>query len=215
MSTTERHVSQLRTREFAGYTLAFSECEVRGDDSGGPGELFGRIVPYDTPTPIGRDVVEVFEKGSLDKTLSENSKGVKLFSTHETRSRQPIGSVKDFDSRDDGMYVRFSLNRTTDANDVRELVRTGDATGLSVGFYPVRSFDRENDGVTTIIRKEAKLDHVAVVHRPAYPDAQVAKARAETEIEPEAVPEESRRDRGDAEPDTPDLDRWLEEFPIG
>ena len=167
-------------------------------------------------------MLEIFEPGALDKTMRENAAGVRLFSTHETRSRQPIGSVRKHESREDGLHVWFSLNNTSDGRDARELVRTGDATGLSVGFYPVRSYDREENGVTTIIRKEAKLDHVALVHRPAYPDAQVASVRAEEEVEPEPTPTpqpepepepepEAEAQRSEPVSETPDLDE-LREF---
>ena len=81
------------------------------------------------------------------------------------------------------MWVRFSLNQTVDANDVRELVRTGDATGLSVGFFPVRSHNEFDDEVLTVHQQEIRLDHVAFVARPAYPSAQVAYAREEPEGE--------------------------------
>ena len=196
----------IRIREFTGLRLEFSaptEVELREGEDGAEDHLYGRIVPYNTPTQIGRDVFEKFAPGSLDKTLREYSKGVKLYSTHDTRSRQPIGSVKNYDSREDGMYVRFSLNRTNDANDVRELVRTGDATGLSVGFVPVRQIDSPPDaeGRVTVTRTEAALDHVAFVARPAYPDAQVASVREDPKPLTEVL-------------STPKLDFWKEKLGI-
>ena len=206
----------IRTREFPGLMLEFSaptEVELREGEDGQEDHLYGRIVPYDTPTRITPTMDEVFARGSLDKTLREYSKGVKLYSTHETRSRQPIGSVRDFDSREDGMYVRFSLNRTNDANDVRELVRTGDATGLSVGFVPVRQIDSppDRDGRVTVTRTEAALDHVAFVARPAYPDAQVASVRDQPLAEnPEVLAAAEERAAG-----TPLLDEWREYLASG
>ena len=212
----------IRTREFPGLMLEFSaptEVELREGEDGQEDHLYGRIVPYNSPTPIGRDVEEVFLPGSLDKTLRENPKGIKLYSTHDTRSRQPIGSVRAHDSREDGMYVRFSLNRTNDGNDVRELVRTGDATGLSVGFIPLpkRSYDTESGGVTTIYRQEALLDHVAFVARPAYPGAQVGSVRDQPLIESEEVLAAYSEELTDEPPPhknepegTPLLDEWQE-----
>ena len=117
-----------------------------------------------------------------------------------------MAGVKDFESRDDGMWVRWGLNNTSAAKDARELFRTGDATGLSVGFYPVpnRTYDTEDsDGNVTLHRQEIRLDHVAMTARPAYPDAQIASVRGEP-----APGVETREDPAPPPEGTPRLDHY-------
>ena len=211
--STPQPKGKLIVREFLGCSLDFTAPtpELRADDEGAPeGSLYGRIVPYGVRTQIGQDWFEVFEKGALDKTIREKREGIKLYSTHNTRDKQPVGRLKRSWSRDDGMWVRFSLNETSDANDVRELVRTGDATGLSVGFWPVRSRNEFDDEILTVHQQEVGLDHVAFVARPAYPDAQVSYARSEPEPEPRSEPEPEPEPAG-----TPLLDEWRERLGIG
>ena len=211
--STPQPKGKLIVREFMGCSLDFAAPtpELRADDEGAPeGSLYGRIVPYNYRTQVGVDWFEVFEKGALDKTMREHRAGIRLYSTHNTRDKQPIGSVERSWSRDDGMWVRFSLNQTNDANDVRELVRTGDATGLSVGFWSIRARNEYDDERTlTVYQQEVRLDHVAFVARPAYPDAQVAYAREE---EPEAEVVEAVEPEPAPEPEpseTPLRDEWV------
>ena len=89
--------------------------------------------------------------------------------------------------------------------DARELWRTRDVTGLSVGFVPIpeRTKPIEHpDGSVTLVRREAILDHVGLVARPAYPDAQVVSMRSDEE--PEPLTEVLK----------PHLDQWKEELGI-
>ena len=182
----------VQTREFDGFRLELVEPETRAEGGqAGPDEVVGRIMPWDTTTQIGTDLYERFERGAFDKTLRENPHAVKLYSTHNTRDKQPIGSIISSENREDGQYVRFSLNRTQDGLDARELWRTRDVTGLSVGFValPDRTKPIEHpDGTRTLVRQEAILDHVGLVARPAYPDAQVVAMRTEKEKEPKGQP---------------------------
>ena len=210
-----RHEKELiKKREFQGCALEFqAPPEVRDDGSAEPGEVYGRIVPYDTPTQIGRYVYEVMERGVFDKTLKDNPKGVPLLWGHNEADRMPMGRVKSFESKEDGMYVRFSLNDTSDARDARELFRSGDATGLSVSFFPVRNADVEHaDGTMTIYRKEAILKHVAMTHIPAYPDAQIASMRSEEEPgqHDEVRTDEPETEEPEAPREARRIDRWID-----
>jgi HK97 family phage prohead protease len=77
----------------------------------------------------------------------------------------------------DGLHGAWPLYNTTRANDALELVRSGEVTGLSVGFKAVSGGSRKaGDG--TIERHVAHLDHVVLTHEPVYPDAQVTAIRS-------------------------------------
>ena len=210
-----RHEKELiKKREFQGCTLEFQPppAEVRDDGAAEPGEVYGRIVPYDTPAQIGVHVWEVMERGVFDKTLTEKGKAIPLLWGHNEADRMPMGRVAAFQSKDDGMWVRFSLNDTTDANDARKLWDAGDATGLSVSFLPVRSVDVEHDdGTMTIYRKEAILKHVAMTHIPAYKDAQIAAVREETPAQLDEVRTEEPEapETAEAPPEPRRIDRWM------
>ena len=200
-------IERIRIRHYESLSLACfdgADAELRQEDSGSP-YVYGRIVPYDDPTPIAAGVWEVMHRGALDRTLRERQKAIDLRWGHSIEG-MPIGGVESFESKDDGMYVRFGLNNTTVANDARELLRSGHATGLSVGFLPVkgRTYDTENDdGSVTLHRTEIRLDHVAFTHRPAYPAAQVTSFREE----PEQVEPAERAESPEPPPDTGGIDR--------
>lgn len=68
------------------------------------------------------------------------------------------------------------MSKTAVGDDVLELIRDGAVTGLSVGFTPVRD-DRGTEAGGRVVREQARLDHVAVVRSPAYPDARIAALR--------------------------------------
>ena len=74
----------------------------------------------------------------------------------------------------EALEIRAELPHTRDADDVLELVRRGVLRGLSVGFHATE--DRwekvgEKDHRTVV---KGRLDHIAVVDRPAYKQSTVA-----------------------------------------
>ena len=198
-------------REFHGDRWEFTAVvggEVRADgEEASPGTLTGRIVPYDVRTKLADRLWEVFEEGSLAKTMKTRGKTLRLFSTHATGVTQPIGIAIDWREEPDGMYVTFKLARTQAAEDVRMLVLDGISTGLSIGFWPIITENVEDEDGVTMFQKEAKLDHVSVVYNPAHPGAQVHDVRsapAEADLAP--IREALKAQHADLYPDDAESD---------
>lgn len=147
---------------------------VRADGAGRT--IFGRAVPYSTPTEIddgsGR-YTEIFAPGAFARSIRERGEKIRLFVQHDQR-RLPIGKATELREELDGLHAAFVLPATRDADDALELVRTGVVDGLSVGFVPVR--DEKRSG--RVVRLEASLREVSLVHSPAYADALVAGVRS-------------------------------------
>ena len=151
------------------------ELEVRSDGEGRT--LVGRAVPYGqvAEIPEGR---ERFVFGSFAKQLNAGPdilQRVKLFDSHAARGGQPVGRTAALQERSDGLYGEWPLYNTSKGNDALELVRSGEVTGLSVGFKPI-STRRASDG--TLERAAAHLDHVALTHEPVYNGAAVMTVRS-------------------------------------
>jgi uncharacterized protein len=151
---------------------------VRADTVGRT--LYGRLVPYGSPADVndGRGTYrEEFAPGAFTRSIQQRGSKVRLFVQHDTR-RMPIGRAVELEERADGLHGAFALPNTRDADDALELVTSGTVDGFSIGFRPVR--DREQRGTSgkSVIRVEAALLEVSLVHTPAYDLATVAGVRA-------------------------------------
>ena len=149
--------------------------ELRADGEGRT--LVGRAVPYGevADIPEGR---ERFLYGAFAKQLSAGPdvlQRVKLFDSHQARGGQPVGRTAALSERSDGLYGEWPLYATSKGNDALELVRSGEVSGLSVGFKAI-STRRASDG--TLERAAAHLDHVALTHEPVYNGAAVMTVRS-------------------------------------
>jgi hypothetical protein len=147
--------------------------EVREDDDGHR-TLEGTIVPFNTETRIGRNLVEVFHPGAFAGT---DPASLPLLALHD-REQLPIGRAVELRDEPARWFGAFRVSKTRLGDEVLELVRDGALTGLSVGFLPVPGGDRWNRDRTRVERVRAQAHHVGVVAFPAYDDARIAAVRA-------------------------------------
>ena len=85
------------------------------------------------------------------------------------QNKLPVGRVLWVKADDNKLIGKAKFNGTTQlSKDVEKLVRSGDLTGLSVGFRPM-DMKMNNDGGRTFTKQE--LLEISVVNVPANPDA--------------------------------------------
>lgn len=166
---------------------------VEGEDH----HIEGMFVPWDRPTRVNTPIrgLESFKRGAFDRSLNEAKRPVPLMLKH---SEDPAGVLVSHESKDDGHYATFKVLRTTAGNDAWELVNEGLYSGLSVGGWavPARTTIRRGVGGQTLIeRAEMRLDHIALVREPAYPDAQVMTLREFEDYDAAAAAQARRRIR--------------------
>ena len=146
------------------------------------GSLEGTAMQYgDVATlPWGK---ERFEAGAFGDSLGD----VILVRDHRRDSplaRTEGGGLELVDTAQ-SLEVRAVLPDTGDARDTLELVRRKVLRGLSVGFVAIR--ERVEAGVRIV--SQARIDHIAVVDRPAYPSAVIeARSAAVAALSTEARP---------------------------
>ena len=150
-------------------------------DDGDGRTLYGRAVPYGPVANIPGGT-ERFVLGAFARQIAADKPGtVKLYGSHMDRinGQQPIGRTSTLAEMVDGLHGSWSLYNTTRANDSLELVRSGEVTGLSIGFKALPGGTvKAPDG--TLERRQAHLDHVVLTHEPAYADAGVMAVRSST-----------------------------------
>lgn len=157
-----------------------AELEVRAD--GGGRTVFGRLVPYESPTSI-RDATgaytETFAPGAFSKLVANPSQvgRVKLLAHHDSRTN-PLGRAVELREDSTGLVGAFKISRTAAGDDALELVKDQALTGFSIGFEPVA--DEWNARRTEVVRRQANLREVSLVNFPAYSDALVGGVRALT-----------------------------------
>jgi hypothetical protein len=150
-------------------------------DAGDGRTLLGRAVPYGEIAELAGGVRERFVAGAFARQIaSGNAARVKIFESHHARMEgsPPIGKTASLDERFDGLHGAWPLYETSRANDALQLVRSGEVTGLSVGFKAIEGGSvRGHDGV--IERRAAHLDHVVLTHEPIYAGASVLSVRSQ------------------------------------
>ena len=151
-----------------------ADLEVRDDDDGHH-HLVGIVAPWHATFDAG-EFVEQFAAGVFDKSIAERGDRIPLLEQHN-RSAMPIGMAATWQKTGDGLVGDFKLARTMRADEARSLAADGMVTGLSVGFQPIRNRTENRDGRRHVTRLEARLDHVGLVHAPAYEDARVLSVR--------------------------------------
>jgi hypothetical protein len=156
------------------------------------GSLFGRVVPWDTPTEVSdggrRRYTESFARGGLvaDGVVPVYAGHVVVNGRLE---RGPlVGRVDDAENREDGLWGRVTLADVPAARELRALADLVGAT-FSVEFEgspPPR-------GVDAVVRTDSRWTGLAVLTAPArgaYAEAEVTAVRA--------APDEAA---GDEDPD--------------
>lgn len=168
-------MTPMETRVLEAFELRFDGTE------GGKQAFTGRLVPYDTWAQIGDRFEERMSPGVFKKSTQEAASRLPLMVQHEHQAL-PVGSVVEWDDREDGLYGRWELADTTEARSIGGLIRDGHVSGLSAGFVPVRSewaFADQPGEMDQVTRLEARLAEASVVSIPAYQDALILTRTAE------------------------------------
>lgn len=150
------------------------ELQLREDDSAPDGSIayvYGRAVPYDTPTRIG-SVEESFAPDAFDPA---DVIGKPL----NWRHGEPIGVIVSAANEPDGLYIGARILDTVQGRDAATLTRAKAVKGLSVGFYPAKS--TWNKARTAVRHTAARLLETSLTHMPAYATAGVSVVREEGE----------------------------------
>jgi HK97 family phage prohead protease len=156
------------------YDLAL---ELRADGDGRT--LLGRAVPYDQTAEIPGGK-ERFVLGAFARQIAGGNVGaVKMHSSHTSRlaGEFPVGKTVSLAEQPDGLHGAWRLYDTPRGDEALHMVRTGEVTGLSIGF-------KASDGGTkrgadgAYERLAAHLDHVVLTGEPAYAGAMVTAVRS-------------------------------------
>src|SRR5262245_17291228 len=148
--------------------------------------LTGRAVPYSTWTSV-RWYLEQMQPGVFDKSMDEAARGLPLLLWHDGQ-RYPIGLSDRWESVEaDGLFGRWKLDGSEDAQHAGRLAKDGLLGWLSVGFVPLRNSweisdddEWDPDDVSTLdkcTRVEARLVETSLVSTPAYATAEVLTVR--------------------------------------
>jgi HK97 family phage prohead protease len=170
-----------RAREPAAILTRTFEAVFEVRDAGDGRTLIGRAVPYGETITFSENGGgrERFEYGAFAEQIrSGQVHAVKMYDSHQARmsGQQPIGKTATLTETPQGLFGSWPLYNTTRANDALELVRTGEVTGLSIGFKPIGRTTTGPQG--ELVRAAAHLDHIVLTHEPAYAGAVVTAIRS-------------------------------------
>ena len=143
--------------------------------------MYGRAVPYDTPTMIS-GVEESFAPGSFDPAQVI---GKPLAWRHDT----PVGVITDASNEPDGLYITANILDTQQGREASVLAKAKAVRGLSVGFASLKSL--RNKTGSTVRHLSAQLFETSLTHMPAYSSAGISSIREETTMDPEETTEEA------------------------
>ena len=152
-----------------------TEIELREEENK-PRTIVGKI-PFNSRS-VDMGFVEVITPTAFSKTLSDGA-DVKALYAHD--SAKVLGRTKNGTLRltpdADGLVCECDLPDTSYARDVYELIRRGDVTTMSFGFYPVKVRQEIEDGKAVDYLLEVRLIEVSfAVAFPAY-EATSSEAR--------------------------------------
>lgn len=155
-------------RRFAGF-------EFRAAGDGGPGVLAGVAMRYGTEAALPGGLRERFEPGAFGDVAAADvlANWQHMRETPLARSR---GGGLELEDGPRELRATVALPDTTAGRDVATLASRGVLAGFSVEFFAMR--DRVEGGIRIV--ECASLVGLAIVDRPAYPDA-LATLRARIE----------------------------------
>ena len=130
----------------------------------------GRVVPFNKPTQIFRDLYEEFAPGSFTRTLKEEDQDAALLIEHRGLAiARCSNNTVTFSESDEGLEFEAKLDRNDP--DVQALVPkldSGVISEMSVGFFPIEYSIREEEDYDTIIVRDAELVEGSFVTFPQY-----------------------------------------------
>ena len=112
--------------------------------------------------------------GSLTKSLAARTSPLPMLLHHDLK--RPIGSWKEWQDTDQGLYVKGTLTLSVrDAQEAHALAKDGALTGLSVGWKPLKG-DIDTKGVRVIT--EAELFEGSLVTVPMHDRTRVTSIKS-------------------------------------
>jgi len=145
--------------------------------------LKGHAAVFDQETRIG-SYWERIERGAFKEAIDRGDDVRALFNHDDDKllGRRSSGTLR-MRETDHGLEVEIDLPDTTLGNDVLELVRRGDITGMSFGFVPGDEEWETRDGEQIRVHRSiAKLIDVSPVTFPAYEGTDVQIRKREVEV---------------------------------
>lgn len=133
--------------------------------------LHGYAAVYDAEARVG-GFTETIARGAFRETLARGGDTLALLDHDVTKvlARTRAGSL-DLREDDRGLVFSMTVPNTSAGNDALELVRSGNAGGMSFAFVPV---DEQWEGRRRTLRS-VDLKEISVVSaHPAYPSTEVS-----------------------------------------
>ena len=151
--------------------LAEFRAEVQGNTLIGHASVFGQLAPM-------AGGYEEMAATAFDQALKSPETDVRALVNHNPTmvlGRQSAGTLR-LSTDKEGLRFEVDLPDTSYANDLKELLRRGDVTGASFGFFPGEdSYRKAPDGKQIRTHTSvARLLDVSPVTWPAYEGATVA-----------------------------------------
>lgn len=162
------------------------QFDVRKKDDNDSLEVEGYIAKFDTVTELWEGFYEKIDRNAFEDTLTD---GHNIFLVYHHDMSKPLASTRnktlELFTDDVGLKFKAKLNKGISyANDVHELVSSGEVRGCSFGFYIRKqnyAYDNDTDTVTRTIEK-VDLVEGTITPIPAYEDTEVS-ARSKEEFE--------------------------------
>jgi HK97 family phage prohead protease len=202
-------------REFRTITVA----EIRSGDNN---TLSGYAAVFDSPSEDLGGFTEIIAPGAFTRCLGEQP-DIRCLINHDTsqilgRTRSGTLQVR---ADDKGLYYECILPDTSAARDLSTLVKRGDVTGMSFGFYCLQDdWTRSDSGAMTRSITDCEVFEVSVCPFPAYPATSVSVRSLWPDGIPEVVEFRTKEQPAEVvEPpavvqDTNDRDRMLMQVEI-
>lgn len=194
------------TRQLRTITWPSWDYDIRAAGDGMSFSGYAAVFDRDSEPMIGigASFVERIAPGAFTRTLKRDaeSPSVKMFLNHNSDSllASTRGKTLRVNQDDTGLLAEAELPDTTLGRDTAELVRRGDITSMSFGFFAIREKQggpgklwEPTPGTETLTQRyitEAQLVEVSpVTGWPAYPDtsAAVRALAQEAEVEPDVL----------------------------
>ena len=178
---TERQAERLariESRSAAANDAETRSVEFRATPSADGVTLEGYAAVFDQPAEIddwqGR-FVETFRQGAFSKTIRDH-KPVLMFNhgQHPTIGDLPIGVIDTLREDGHGLHVKAKLNESWLVDPVREAIKNGSITGMSVRMSVTRDKWGKEGNVRTRSVDEVKLLELGPVVFPAYEGTSVS-----------------------------------------
>lgn len=157
-----------------------SELKTRAE--GEEMTIEGYFVVFNTPTELWRGAFEEIAPQALDKTLSNDIRGLINHDTTLVLARNKAKTLElKTDSR--GLWGSIKINpNDSDAVNLYERVKRGDVDQCSFGFNVIsEETEWRDDGTVKWTITEVDLHEVSVCTFPAYEDTGVAARSKEVE----------------------------------